>query len=177
MPFKKKAINDRPRQCRQCDQRSLSSMPSESRPCRLLTVIALVHVVSTAHCILMILRLVHDGSVRFLIAIRNRSEMPPRSGIARSKALANGRVKKRPASSVELMSPGSRPRICSRGLCRRGLIGDGADGEGADDDGERSWLQRGVGADAPDWASHCVQALMPSFEALKTRMGNHFRVV
>ena len=75
------------------------------------------------------------------------------------------------------MSPGSRPRICSRGLCRRGLIGDGADGEGADDDGERSWLQRGVGADAPDWASHCVQALMPSFEALKTRMGNHFRLM
>ena len=125
----------------------------------------------------MILRLVHDGSIRCLIAIRNRSEMPPRSGIARSKALAKGRVKKRPASSVELMSPGSRPRICSRGLCRRGLIGDGADGEGADDDGERSWLQRGVGADAPDWASHCVQALMPSFEALKTRMGSHIRVM
>ena len=89
--------------------------------------------------------------------------MPPRSGMRQwSKALAKVKVKKRPTSSVELMSPGSRPRILSRG----------PDGEG-----ERSWLQRGVGADAPDWASHCVHALMPRFQALKIRMGSRFRLV
>ena len=94
-----------------------------------------------------------------------------------SKALAKAKVKKRPASSAELMSPGSRPRILSRGLCRPGLIGDGAGGEGADGEGERSWLQRGVGADAPDWASHCGQTRRPSFEALKVRTGNRIRIV
>ena len=155
------------------------------------SVIEIVHAVSIAHRRPMILRLVHDGSIKclcgycrhaLLIAIRNCSDVDrseellmdqsgPRSwgGSAGPKT----RVNKRPASSVELRAPGRHRRILSRGAANvEGLIGDGADGEG-----ERSFLQRGVGVDAPDWASHCVQTLMPSFEALKLRMGNRIRIV
>ena len=44
-------------------------------------------------------------------------------------------------------------------------------------DGDEPWFERILDADAPDWASHCLRVLMPSFELLKRRMGDRIRIV
>lgn len=73
-------------------------------------------------------------------------------------------AKKRPATWVEGMAPGNRSRVLRS---RQGTaLGNGPE-----------WLQRAVGADVPDWASHGFRTLEPSFEALKMRMGSRIRIV
>ena len=98
----------------------------------------------------MILRLAHDGSLRFgchdcrhglLIAIKDRSEV----------ADLMPRAKKRPAAAVPL-APG-----------------------GADD--SEPWWVPVVGAHDPAWAFHCIRVLGPHFEKLKQRMGDRIHIV
>ena len=79
-------------------------------------------------------------------------------------------AKKRPAAWIDGAAAVNRVR---RVIARRSRQGTAAPGNGYGPE----WLQRAVGADLPDWASHCFQTLKPSFEALKMRMGSRIRIV
>ena len=72
------------------------------------------------------------------------------------------RPKKRPAPALR------RPA--------RALPVEPGQGDG-DDASDASWFEQLQSADLPDWASHCLRVLMPSFVLLKERLGDRIRIV